>query len=729
MALIIGGAFLALGLVTSAVAMAKVSAAGVVGQSTWLTNGEVDAITTLAGRVYIGGTFTYVGPFTGPGATLSRSASARVLGSVALQGVVRTVVSDGSGGYFAGGDLYSTDVPGTQLLVVHVSASGLIERRGTLEGEGEVDGLARSGNTLYIGGEFSSLAAQQRNNLAAMNISTGRLTVWNPNVLETATSDEADVDSLILAGQTVYAGGTFSEVAGRDRLDLVAFSARTGRVLAWNPDVGGEVYAMARSGSTIYIGGESFNCGGRFWSGLEALSIKTGRCLTRFNPNPDGEIDALATGHGVVYAGGAFSHIGGKQRQIIASLDPVTGVATGWNPAPKPGGNNGGDVDALVVTQSTVYAGGDFSVMGGRDRDALAAVSARTARATEWSPAADDTVQALAVSESTIYVGGIFDSAGGFARQRLAAFDTGSGAITGWNPGADRAVNALTATGSTIFAGGRFTRIGGRARQHLAALSPSSNSAGPWTANPNAIVRALLISGGELYVGGNFTRVRDSLRDRLAAFDLRTRNLTPWNPAANGDVYTLATSNLSTVFAGGQFTRIDGRTRYFVAALRVTAGAVTPWNAHLGFSPCGGEGLLPCSDDGVFSIAPSDSTVYVGGLESSDSPAAFDATTGDPLAWNAFAGTGGEDIPLALSGSTLYAGGSGDVDGDPPVVALNAATGAQLPWPSSTGSQAWNQDPGDVTALTASSSGVYVGTTGAFVLLPPPATPGSGSGA
>jgi hypothetical protein len=41
---------------------------------------------------------------------------------------------------------------------------------------------------------------------------------------------------------------------------------------------------------------------------------------------------ALAVSGSTVYAGGNFTSIGGQGRGGIAALDPTTGLATAWNP-------------------------------------------------------------------------------------------------------------------------------------------------------------------------------------------------------------------------------------------------------------------------------------------------------------------------------------------------------------------------------------------------------------
>jgi hypothetical protein len=59
---------------------------------------------------------------------------------------------------------------------------------------------------------------------------------------------------------------------------------------------------------------------------------------------------ALVDSGGALYAGGEFSSLGG-QRDNLAALGVGTGRATAWHPHP------GSEVDSLAVTRFAVYAG------------------------------------------------------------------------------------------------------------------------------------------------------------------------------------------------------------------------------------------------------------------------------------------------------------------------------------------------------------------------------------
>jgi trimeric autotransporter adhesin len=92
--------------------------------------------------------------------------------------------------------------------------------------------------------------------------------------------------------------------------------------------------------------------------------------------------------------------VSGQARNGIAALDATTGLATAWNPGAHKA------VDALAVTVSTVYAGGEFERIGGQARNGVAGLDPTTGRGIPLHVPDLSCAFGLAVSGSSLYVGG-----------------------------------------------------------------------------------------------------------------------------------------------------------------------------------------------------------------------------------------------------------------------------------------------------------------------------------
>jgi hypothetical protein len=657
-----------------------------------VTNGPVDAIAPTSGAVYIGGTFTQVGPRTGPGVGIKASTGdSEGFDQVAGGQNVHAVARDGSGGFYVGGSF--THVGGrARHNLAHILASGRVDPSFKPDPNGIVDALAVSGPTVYAGGEFTSIGGQVRSRIAALDSTTGVATGWDP-VAQSHFSDPPVVYALRVSGSTVYAGGFFTKIGGQPRNFVAALDATTGAATSWDPDAGGTVRDLAVSGSTIYAAGEFGSIGGQSRSAVAALDETTGAATSWDpDPNPRGGVYALAVAGPTVYVAGNFGNIGGQPRSDIAALDATTGAATSWNPnAGHPPNPIGNWINALAVSGSRVYAGGSFGHIGGQPRNNIAALDATTGAVTSWDPNANDRVNALAVSGSTVYAGGDFTSTGGMARHNLAALNPTTGALKSWAPSANGPVYALAASGSALYVGGFFDHIGSKTRRGIAALNLTTGAITSW--NPNAktsigesgIVNALALSSSTLYAGGYFSTIGGKARGSLAALNPTTGAATSWNPNSDGNVYTLAATE-STVYVGGGFSHVGGKARSYIAALNPTTGAAKSWSPDaLGNPP---------RDPAVRALRVSGSNVYAGGAFSSiggkprNYIAALNSSTGAATSWNPDAGQNPfdqEPIVYALrsSGSAVYAGGAFTSIGGQSrnyIAALDAASGDARSW-------------------------------------------------
>jgi hypothetical protein len=688
---------LALGAVAPSIAGAAVPSTST---APYGTDGEVDGITTLGSTIYLGGSFSHVGLATAGAPVSAANGTANAATPVVSgnQPSVNAAISDGSGGFYIGGSF--SHVGGVARHdIAHILADGSVDPSFNPNASGgiqnEVDALALSGSTLYVGGLFNSIGGLTRHNIAALDTSSGNATSWNPNA-------DRIVLTLCVSGSTVYAGGDFTTIGGQTRNHIAALDANTdtNNATNWDPNADTGVRVLAVSGSTVYAGGDFHSIGGQPRTRIAALNanIDTNNA-TNWDPNANGPVLALAVSGSTVYAGGFFTTIGGTARNYIAALNANTNTnnATGWNPNP----NN--LVHALAVSGSTVYAGGEFSSIAGQTRNRAATLDATSGNATGFDPNAgggDTGVHALAPSGSTVYVGGSFSIINDVARNNLAAIDATTGQPTSWNPDANAPVDALAASGSTVYASGLFNTVGGQTRNQIAALDPTTGAPTSWDPEADGEVDALALSGSTLYVGGGFTTIGAAARNNIAALDTSSGNATSFNPNADGCVCALAVAG-STVYAGGSFTTAGGQPRNNIAALNASTGSATSWNPD---ALTLGDGPTPA----VYALAVSGSTVYAGGLFNSiggqthNNIAALDASSGSATSWNPNAD--GEVDALAVSGSTVYAGGLFSTIGGANrnnIAALDGSSGS-----------ATSFDPGssgEVFALALAPSALYAG--------------------
>ncbi len=361
--------------------------------------------------------------------------------------------------------------------------------------DGPVEAVLATAERTVIAGGFQQITDANglvpRNGLAAFFPATGLVDAgWSP----TSPGDAiVSIRALALSpdGGTLYVGGAFGQIGGRPRQNLAAIDMRTGRVTDWAPDTDGPVRALAVSadGEVVYAGGDFLTVAGLPRSHLAAIDASTDRVIP-WRVDADGPVEALALSipDGVLYVAGAFTRIGGQLHADLAAIDVAAASArSGWQ----------ADADAAVHAiarsrdGSMLYVGGDFTQLAGQARAHLAALRAADGGLEAWSPNTDGPVRALALSadERVVYVGGAFTQVLGQPRSDLAGLVVGAGAPLAWAPSAAGTGNVVTRiaamavdpAGQWLHVGGEFTQIGGRPRQNSVrfAVAPPVTGAIP----------------------------------------------------------------------------------------------------------------------------------------------------------------------------------------------------------------------------------------------------------
>jgi hypothetical protein len=675
------------------------------------------------GKVLIGGYFSLVN-----GVTRSNLARLNADGSVdetwdpGANNAVRQIVVSGTD-IFVLGDF--TAIGGQSrkgLAKLSTTADGAADPIWNPAHPGNLHALALSGTSLFVGG-LSYLAR-----LSTTGTSAGEAP-WGPQ-------PDYNINALAVHGDNLYVAGNFTWLGQFNRSRLAKISTLgEGEVdPAWDPQAAGGnlgyIPALAVTDRFLYVGGSFDQIGGMSRKNVARVSLDgTGEVDPLWNPDTDHEmVYALAIADEAVYAGGGFSQVGGLPRNGLAKLssagvgaaDPLWGTGTDrrW-------------VTALAVNGSSVFAGGNFTTING-------VVSLSVAKLNPVSGACDgsfpaqvgDPGSALAVarqSDGKVIVGGDFSMAGGLPCQNLARFNVDGTPDNTWLPNADGPVTAMAIQGTDIFVAGQFEKIGGQARRFLAKLSATETDEADamWNPDLSEPVEALAIESTSLFVASSHFGSGTIIKLSTSGAGQRDPSWNPrrferfWGDPGEPVVKSLA-ANASGVYVAGNFDSISTDTDSVPRSGLVKLSATGTGAPDLQWDPS--------YRNGVNALALDDSNLYFAGLFGLARVNVAGTGATDPD-WHPDVASGYVNV-LAISGTTLYAGGS--------VTTLSGLTEATLVRLSTTGSgivdSNWNPNPRrlnypsrSVVGLVANGADVYVigdfdtvgGTTRhAFAFLP-----------
>lgn len=339
---------------------------------------------------------------------------------------------------------------------------------------GVVFAIAVHGDRVYIGGRFTKVTNRAngqgvtRTRLAAFNASTGALiTSFNASF-----NDDVRAIAVSPDGNTVYVGGVFSTVNGGARSRLVALDSATGAVRpAWTAEASGAIVRdLLVVGNDLYVAGTFGRINGQSRRGLAKVALSNGQ-LSSWHVTMSGgrpwSITPSPNGQHLIVAG-AFTELGGQPRSFLGSVDLGTGATTAWHPTPACGN----------CTLFDVIAQGDavYGAVGGGGGRAVR-WSASTG-GIQWQARGDGNVQALAYDDGIVYVGGHYGPTfAGATRHQLSAVDADNGRLLPWNPqlgGADHpGVWALVPGTSFLRVGGGFRTVGGEPQARFAEFPTS----------------------------------------------------------------------------------------------------------------------------------------------------------------------------------------------------------------------------------------------------------------
>lgn len=389
-------------------------------------------------------------------------------------------------------------------------------------GRGGVSGAVRAitfdtAGNLYAGGDFTAVDNGTTTVAGAAYIARWNGSAWS--AVGSSGSAEpvlnAPVSSIVVAGSTLYAGGSFHDITDAGVFlgagdYVVAYNLATGH---WAPLLGnaagdGSVYGDVRSlafyGSKLYVGGNFTNVR----NGLQTLD--NGDYLVAWDPATEtwstvgetsptipalnGAADALLATASGLYVGGSFTHAAGNgAASFVARWNGSTWSGLGHD------GSGAGSIKYPVFALAMdglgrLYAGGAFKDVN--DGAVVLGSADYVSRwdGTHWSALGSDgagdgalgaPVNALAVQGATLLVGGDFLAAhDGTAILPAASLVAGYGLpvtrltyrSTGSQDGWVLESGEKTSAGGTTSASSSTLRVGDNAsrRQYRSILSFST---------------------------------------------------------------------------------------------------------------------------------------------------------------------------------------------------------------------------------------------------------------
>jgi hypothetical protein len=495
-------------------------------------NGQVNVLASSATALYAAGSFTQDGAQPVMLAKLDPATAAPDPTFAANAGSYPNVDAIAVSGtsVYVGLQFPSGSMP---LLAKLDASSGVADAIFTQPGSLDygVTSLLASGTSVYAGGYFSHYLGRSAFNLLKVDATTGVL----DTTFTQPTGANGVVTSLAASGTTIYAAGELSTYRGQPANGITKIMLANDAidpVFAQSTGVAGSaasVNALALAGASLYVAGSFSYFDGQTPGNLVKVDPNSGAPDAAFTAGTQiSGISSVVSSGGALYVSTYATNCQATTLGCIAKLDPATGAA---DPTFAPAATTNGQVDALFASGGSLYAGGVFQTDNGLPAQNLAKVNPTTAALDQTFTGATglvvspccalEAVDALALSGSSLYVGGDFTSYRGTAVSNLMKIDAASGALDTTftqTSGAFVWVSTLAVANGSLYLGGQIASYRGTSLQNLAKVDLTSGAldltftqplgACHGTVGCGGNVNSLTPVGTKLYVGGDVTSYR-----------------------------------------------------------------------------------------------------------------------------------------------------------------------------------------------------------------------------
>jgi hypothetical protein len=337
--------------------------------------------------------------------------------------------------------------------------------------------LKRTGDTLFVLGEFTTIDSIPRNYLCAVEISTGNVLPWDPNPNFEPKFMEISNNRLIIAGP-------FSNISGVIVQRLAVYTLPSLQLLSVSYAPNENFFSQGFSifSNYLYYTGYASHIPYEYISRFD-LNLLAPDTLFRIPANFNSYVTLLADSDYVYVAGdlnnpGGINNLEGVCRYSIANQQ----IDTTWTP------NIINSLSpwtyALGKYNNHIYLGGSFSTFGGLNRNGIVEIDMNGNVTNKNFLLSNSQVHAIAFQGNTIWIGTNSANIGGAFHPRVSQVDINTGYSTCWYPAStgqisgQTYVSAIEVNQDTVFLGAPILVVNAR---HLSMFTgnPSYINIGP----------------------------------------------------------------------------------------------------------------------------------------------------------------------------------------------------------------------------------------------------------
>jgi uncharacterized delta-60 repeat protein len=545
-----------------------------------------------------------------PGATSSQSPT------------VYAVAKQGDGKILIGGDFTQIDGQ-NHFHIARLNADGTVDSSFNSNADSTVNSIAiQADGKIVVGGFFGFLNGQNYNQIGRLNADGTLDSAFHPfvggNPSYSIYAVAAQADGKILVG------GSFTLLNGQTRNNIGRLNADGTLDTAFHPQALNSapnqvfVYGFAlQTDGKILVGGQFNSLGGEFRDGIGRLN-SDGTLDTSFNPGPTNGVIRIFSLQvdGKILVGGSFEQLGGQPRISMGRLNADGTLDTAFDPGLTDIGFIG--IYAVVVQpDSKIIVGGTFTQIGGQERNGLARLNADGTLDTSFSPqpGGTATVRGLAVqADGKIILGGRFSQLNGQPRNSIGRLNADGTLDSTFNltllNSLSASINAVTVQGDNkILVGGFFLQLGGQARSGIGRLNTDGTLDLPYpeTSQFGEVNAVAIQEDGKVILGGPFSQVGGEPRNHIGRINAEGTVDTTFNPGAGFTINAIARQPDGKILVGGYFTQLAGQPRNRIGRLN------SDGTLDVSFNPgAGGPGTFVSPAVLALALQP-DGKIVVGG--------------------------------------------------------------------------------------------------------------------